>query len=72
MGDKASADLSTLFDVGGIFGGVLAGYVSDVTGTSALPCAAATILSIPMVSQPSNLILDTSIEHNPPLGVGLG
>ena len=51
MGDKASADLSTLLDAGGIFGGILAGYISDVTGMSAVTCAVALLLSIPMVIQ---------------------
>ena len=30
LGDKGSADLSTLFDVGGIFGGIFAGLISDL------------------------------------------
>ena len=51
LGDKASADLSTLLDAGGIFGGILAGYISDVTGMSAVTCAVALLLSIPMVIQ---------------------
>ena len=50
MGAKSSADLSTLFDIGGIVGGILAGLISDVTSASAITCAAAFLLSFPMVS----------------------
>ena len=49
LGAKSSADLSTLFDVGGIIGGILAGIISDVTGMSALTCAGSFLLSFPMV-----------------------
>ena len=49
LGDKGSADLSTLFDVGGIFGGILAGLVSDLTGMSAVTCAVSILLAFPMV-----------------------
>lgn len=49
MGAKLSADLSTLFDIGGIFGGILAGHISDVTGMSALTCGGSFILTIPFV-----------------------
>jgi OPA family glycerol-3-phosphate transporter-like MFS transporter 1/2 len=40
-----SADLSTLFDVGGIVGGIIAGVLSDVT------CAVMLVVAIPMVKQ---------------------
>lgn len=50
LGAKSSADLSTLFDIGGIVGGILAGFISDVTSASAITCAAAFLLSFPMVS----------------------
>lgn len=49
LGAKSSADLSTLFDIGGIFGGILAGFISDVTSASAITCAAAFLLSFPML-----------------------
>jgi len=49
MGAKSSADLSTLFDIGGIVGGILAGLISDVTSASAITCAAAFLLSFPML-----------------------
>ena len=44
-----SADLSTLFDVGGIVGGIIAGVLSDVTGMSAVTCAVMLVVAIPMV-----------------------
>lgn len=46
-----SADLSTLFDVGGIVGGIIAGVLSDVTGMSAVTCAVMLVVAIPMVKQ---------------------
>ncbi|VVC43984.1 Hypothetical protein CINCED_3A021738 [Cinara cedri] len=42
-----SADLSTLFDVGGIFGGIAAGIFSDMYGKSACTCAVMLFLAIP-------------------------
>uniref|UniRef100_A0A8D8RLU4 Sugar phosphate exchanger 2 n=1 Tax=Cacopsylla melanoneura TaxID=428564 RepID=A0A8D8RLU4_9HEMI len=44
-----SGDLATVFDVGGIFGGIAAGMISDMTGKSASVCAVMLILSIPML-----------------------
>lgn len=44
-----SADLSTLFDVGGIFGGIAAGIFSDMFGKSACTCAVMLFLAIPSV-----------------------
>ncbi|XP_065206227.1 glucose-6-phosphate exchanger SLC37A2 isoform X2 [Planococcus citri] len=44
---EMSATLSTLFDVGGIFGGIFAGLVSDATGLQACTCAIMIICSIP-------------------------
>lgn len=46
-----SADLSTLFDVGGIVGGIIAGVLSDATGMSAVTCAVMLIIAIPMVNK---------------------
>jgi sugar phosphate permease len=45
-----SADLSTLFDVGGIIGAIVAGVLSDYSGMSALTCAAMLGLACPTVS----------------------
>lgn len=49
LGSQQAADLSTLFDIGGIFGGVLAGLLSDLTGMSAFTCSGYFILTIPAV-----------------------
>lgn len=51
-----SADLSTLFDVGGIFGGIAAGIFSDMFGKSASTCALMLFLAIPSVSSIPNWI----------------
>lgn len=65
-----SADLSTLFDVGGIIGGIVAGVLSDATGMSALTCAIMLIFAIPMlfiyqmfgtVNLASNIVLLMSV-----------
>jgi hypothetical protein len=47
LSPKEAGDLSTLFDVGGIAGGVAAGYLSDRTGASACVAAAFTGASLP-------------------------
>lgn len=44
-----AAFLSTLFDVGGIIGGIMAGLITDYTGKSASTCAAMLVAAIPMV-----------------------
>ncbi|KAM4558007.1 glucose-6-phosphate exchanger SLC37A1 isoform 2-T2 [Odontesthes bonariensis] len=44
---KKAADLSTLFDVGGIFGGILAGVISDKLGKRATTCAVMLLLAAP-------------------------
>ncbi|XP_057331397.1 glucose-6-phosphate exchanger SLC37A2 isoform X1 [Microplitis mediator] len=44
-----SADLSTLFDVGGIAGAIAAGVLSDYSGMSAMTCASMLALAIPML-----------------------
>ncbi|XP_044017680.1 glucose-6-phosphate exchanger SLC37A2 isoform X2 [Aphidius gifuensis] len=44
-----SADLSTLFDVGGIIGAIAAGLLSDYSGMSAVTCATMLIAAIPML-----------------------
>ena len=45
-----AADLSTLFDFGGIVGGVIAGVVSDKTNSPALICEVMFVLAAPLVS----------------------
>ncbi|KAM6934618.1 glucose-6-phosphate exchanger SLC37A1 [Xenentodon cancila] len=44
---KKAGDLSTLFDVGGIVGGVLAGLISDKLGKRATTCAVMLLLAAP-------------------------
>ncbi|KAK7600876.1 hypothetical protein V9T40_008317 [Parthenolecanium corni] len=44
-----SANLSTLFDVGGILGGIFAGVISDYTGMQAFTCGAMLVYSVPML-----------------------
>ncbi|XP_051567156.1 glucose-6-phosphate exchanger SLC37A1-like isoform X2 [Myxocyprinus asiaticus] len=44
---KEAGDLSTLFDVGGIVGGVLAGVISDKMGKRATTCAVMLLLAAP-------------------------
>lgn len=49
LGAALSADLSTLFDVGGIVGAIAAGVISDYTGMSACTCTGMLIFAVPMV-----------------------
>uniref|UniRef100_A0A3P9PKK5 Solute carrier family 37 member 1 n=1 Tax=Poecilia reticulata TaxID=8081 RepID=A0A3P9PKK5_POERE len=49
---KKAGDLSTLFDVGGIVGGILAGVISDKLGKRASTCAVMLLLAAPTVSFP--------------------
>ncbi|KAK7907057.1 hypothetical protein WMY93_015669 [Mugilogobius chulae] len=46
---KAAGDMSTLFDVGGIVGGILAGLVSDYTGARASTCWVMLVTAAPML-----------------------
>ncbi|OQV17979.1 Glucose-6-phosphate [Hypsibius exemplaris] len=46
-GNQNSADLSAVFDAGGIIGGIIAGAVSDATGGSATVCGVMFVLAIP-------------------------
>lgn len=50
MSPTLSADLSTLFDVGGIIGAIAAGVISDYTGMSATTCVGMLAAAAPMVS----------------------
>ncbi|XP_033098005.1 glucose-6-phosphate exchanger SLC37A2-like [Anneissia japonica] len=49
LSDEESADLSTLFDVGGIFGGILAGLIVDLTGASGLASFVMLVFAAPMM-----------------------
>uniref|UniRef100_A0A1A8H6X6 Glucose-6-phosphate exchanger SLC37A2 n=1 Tax=Nothobranchius korthausae TaxID=1143690 RepID=A0A1A8H6X6_9TELE len=46
---KEAGDMSTLFDVGGIVGGIMAGLVSDFTGGRASTCYVMLIAAAPML-----------------------
>ncbi|XP_064424740.1 glucose-6-phosphate exchanger SLC37A2 isoform X1 [Latimeria chalumnae] len=46
---KGAGDMSTLFDAGGIVGGILAGVVSDYTGGRATTCCVMLIVAAPML-----------------------
>uniref|UniRef100_A0A667XR19 Glucose-6-phosphate exchanger SLC37A2 n=1 Tax=Myripristis murdjan TaxID=586833 RepID=A0A667XR19_9TELE len=45
---KEAGDMSTLFDVGGIMGGIMAGLVSDYTGGRATTCGVMLLAAAPM------------------------
>eukprot|EP00798_Chlamydomonas_sp_ICE-L_P000225 gene225-3993_t len=47
LSPKEAGDLSILFDVGGVAGGVLAGHLSDKTGASALVATSFTLCCVP-------------------------
>ncbi|XP_070851364.1 glucose-6-phosphate exchanger SLC37A2 isoform X1 [Drosophila suzukii] len=49
LGPTLSADLSTLFDVGGILGAIAAGYLSDVSGMSATVCTGMLFVASPIL-----------------------
>lgn len=46
---KEAGDMSTLFDVGGILGGIIAGVISDYTGGRATTCCVMLIFAAPML-----------------------
>lgn len=46
---RQAGDLSTLFDVGGVAGGILAGHLSDKTGASALVATSFTVVCVPVL-----------------------
>ncbi|XP_033758467.1 glucose-6-phosphate exchanger SLC37A2-like isoform X2 [Pecten maximus] len=46
---EKAADLSTFFDVGGIFGGIAAGLISDYTGARASTCVLQLMLAAPVM-----------------------
>jgi MFS family permease len=46
---RQAGDLSTLFDVGGVAGGILAGHLSDKTGASALVATGFTVSCVPVL-----------------------
>uniref|UniRef100_A0A8C6RWY2 Solute carrier family 37 (glycerol-3-phosphate transporter), member 1 n=1 Tax=Nannospalax galili TaxID=1026970 RepID=A0A8C6RWY2_NANGA len=61
---KKAGELSTLFDVGGIFGGILAGVVSDRLEKRASTCGLMLLLAAPTVSL-SMLLLSGALVSGP-------
>jgi len=61
--DESAAYLSTLFDVGGIVGGIVAGFFNDRFGKPAVTCAIMLIIAIP------SLFGYDSFGHSCPLKV---
>jgi len=53
---EESAVLSTIFDIGGIVGGALAGFISDHTGNPASTCAVMLIMAIPTMFMYEGLV----------------
>eukprot|EP00092_Neocalanus_flemingeri_P014087 GFUD01015196.1.p1 GENE.GFUD01015196.1~~GFUD01015196.1.p1 ORF type:complete len:522 (-),score=116.80 GFUD01015196.1:456-2021(-) len=53
---EESAILSTIFDIGGIVGGTLAGLISDNTGNPASTCAVMLIMAIPTLFMYEGLV----------------
>uniref|UniRef100_A0A1B6MD49 Sugar phosphate exchanger 3 n=1 Tax=Graphocephala atropunctata TaxID=36148 RepID=A0A1B6MD49_9HEMI len=49
LGPEESADLSTVFDIGGIVGGIAAGIISDYSGKSASTCAVMLVVAVPVL-----------------------
>ncbi|XP_063703393.1 glucose-6-phosphate exchanger SLC37A2 isoform X2 [Culicoides brevitarsis] len=49
MSAQWSANVSTVFDFGGILGAILAGFISDYTGMSALTCTSMLFLTAPLL-----------------------
>lgn len=47
LNDKNAGDLSTLFDVGGVLGGIVAGYASDWLSARAITAASFMLCAIP-------------------------
>uniref|UniRef100_A0A3B4BI95 Major facilitator superfamily (MFS) profile domain-containing protein n=1 Tax=Periophthalmus magnuspinnatus TaxID=409849 RepID=A0A3B4BI95_9GOBI len=62
---KRAGDLSTLFDVGGIIGGVLAGVVSDKLDKRATTCAVMLLLAAPTVSPLCMLLVCGGLVNGP-------
>lgn len=54
-----SAELSTLFDVGGIAGAIAAGTVTDATNMSATVCVIMLLLAVPTVPEISHIWSDS-------------
>jgi len=55
---EESAFLSTVFDWGGIIGGIIAGVITDRTGMSATVCSVMLVVAIPTMYLYENLVSD--------------
>jgi len=55
---EESAVLSTIFDVGGIIGGIFAGFISDKTGNPATTCAVMLITAIPSMAMYDQVVTE--------------
>ncbi|KAA8588462.1 hypothetical protein FQN60_001656 [Etheostoma spectabile] len=66
---KKAGDLSTLFDVGGIVGGILAGVISDKLGKRATTCAVMLLLAAPTLYGFSMI---SEFGLGPTIGAALG
>jgi len=62
-----AAFLSTIFDYGGILGGILAGVMTDKTGMSATTCSVMLVFAIPLM-----FIYQSLVESMCPLQVDFG
>ena len=56
MDPSQAASLSTLFDYGGILGGIAAGLITDKTGMSATTCSIMLIVAIPLLFLYNSLV----------------
>ncbi|KAA3681514.1 MFS transporter, OPA family, solute carrier family 37, member 1/2 [Paragonimus westermani] len=54
---STAADLSSLFDLGGIIGGILAGVLTDWIAASATVCSVMLLLGVPLVRRSRFLVL---------------
>ena len=61
---EGSGSMANFFEYGGIIGGILAGFVTDKTGKSALVCGCCLLLAIPLM-----LIYETMVRDWCPLSV---
>uniref|UniRef100_A0A671XWI7 Solute carrier family 37 member 1 n=1 Tax=Sparus aurata TaxID=8175 RepID=A0A671XWI7_SPAAU len=62
---KKAGDLSTLFDVGGIVGGILAGVISDKLGKRATTCAIMLLLAAPTIFCTCMLLVCGGLVNGP-------
>ena len=69
MTPKKAGDLSTLFDIGGIFGGILAGYISDMWIISSSQPGSSngrsgTCAVMLLIAAPTVLLLSSTIDFS--------